>query len=52
MVRISNWIGALLYRLREGHWCAHPPRSKRSRLINMGTGKMFWCSDCEWTWFV
>lgn len=52
MVRISNWIDALYFRYKHGHWCHHPARAQRSQLIDLGRRKVFWCNDCNWTWFV
>lgn len=31
--------------------CKHKGYAQRSQLIEAGRKKMFWCTDCQRTWF-
>jgi hypothetical protein len=48
---------SFIARWRQRRSCFHHDHAAgvswlESRLINMGAGKMFWCSECQKTWTV
>lgn len=50
-------IGRWWRRRRKRAWCFHHDDRTGtswidSRLIEMGKSKMFWCRECDQTWFV